>query len=103
VLEESTPGVDGLLGMSFLGKFQFELKAAEPQGPRRLLLRPLVGTTTPLNVPIEFSASEEWWAGVLADALSGQGYRPQLLPRTAAPGPVAVHLPVSSTPTPATA
>ena len=76
VLRESTPGVDGLLGMSFLGRFDFELAAAGGTGPRGLLLRPKRGTAAPQEVVVECGAEAEWWATVVAGALAAKGYRP---------------------------
>ena len=93
VLAESTPGVDGLLGMSFLGRFDFELAAAGGTGPRSLLLRPKMGTAAPLEVVVECGAAEEWWAGVVAGALAAKGYRPVVRVGGATGGAVSVAIP----------
>ena len=95
VLAESTPGVDGLLGMSFLGRFDFELAAAGGTGPRSLLLRPKTGTAAPLEV-VDEVGFEEWWAGVVARALVAKGYRPVVRIAGAVGGAVSVAIPAVS-------
>lgn len=95
VLAESTPGVDGLLGMSFLGRFDFELAAASGTGPRCLLLRPKTGTAAPHEVVVACGAAAEWWAGAVAGALAAKGYRPVIRIAGAGGGAVTVATPAS--------
>ena len=93
VLPESTPGVDGLLGMSFLGRFDFELSDAGGTGARGLVLRPKTQTAGPHEIAIECSAEAEWWAGAVAGALAAKGYRPVVRVGGAAGGTISVAVP----------
>jgi len=81
VLKASEVGVDGLLGLSFLSRFQFEIVKDRPM---RLRLRPKGEGTeaTPVPAPgydvfISYGAEgDRWWAHVVSDALTVMGYRP---------------------------
>jgi hypothetical protein len=69
-LEESHPGVDGSLGLSFLDRFEWKITGS----PQQLLLR-RKDEPDRYDVFISFNFEDEWFARVLYDALTVMNYR----------------------------
>jgi hypothetical protein len=71
-LEESHPGVDGTLGLSFLNCFEFEIRTGDPQ---QLILGSKGEPLHRYDVFVSYNFADEWWARVLCDALTVMKYR----------------------------
>jgi len=78
MLDAPIAGADGLLGMSFLSRFEIALSDEQP---RRLRLQPRdAGTPAPAPPDVAIlwdDAADRWWADIVADALTVMGYRPR--------------------------
>jgi TIR domain len=70
-LEETQPGVDGALGLSFLDRFEWTITG----NPVELRLRPKGEPADKYDVFISFNSADEWWARVVCDALTVMNYR----------------------------
>ena len=77
ILNESSPGVDGTIGLSFLSRFDFSIHKGKPQ---RLILRPLEpeNECSPFDVFICHKSEDFNYAHQVFDVLTKGGHRPFL-------------------------
>jgi hypothetical protein len=74
-LEESQCGIDGLLGLSYLNRFNYMVEREKPQRLHLSLKGDAIDT---YDVFISYNSDDEWWARIIFDALTVMKYRPFL-------------------------